>query len=78
MPNTAKQERNEDAKLKENRRYFLVAYVHEKGFGNSFWTGQFPNNKDVLKFLTKEQGFGNAVIINILEMSKEDYDQFRQ
>ena len=70
-------EPNKDTSTKEevNDRYFIVCYTYGEGFLGTgivaVRSAKFINRKDITESLER-----NATITNIIEVSKEDFDEF--
>jgi len=64
-------------------RYFIVFYVgvdsnNRVNHGSVDWTGEkYPNLKETIKFLKEDWGLKSA-ITNIIELSKDDFDEFKR
>jgi len=61
-------------KTKPKERYFLISYAHTTGFGEfGLIHTNFPRRSEIKKL---NLGVESPVVVNILEVSKEDYFEF--
>lgn len=63
-------------------RYFFVSYQITSDNGKSFQFGDvtfeakfYPSKNDIRDMVSKEN-YSNPIIMNIVEMNKDDYDRF--
>lgn len=65
-------------------RYFVVFYVGEgvnggKSVGNAaIESEKYPNRDYVVKWIPTKAYVRNVIITNIIELSKEDFDEFKR
>lgn len=60
-----------------DNRYFFVSFSHIKGFGNTYLStshGDYVNLVALKNYIEKD--IKDVVIINIIEMSENDYNLF--
>lgn len=64
-------------------RYFIVFYLglirngETTGHINFItWDNRYINSKDTIDFLKKKHSFTHVVITNIIELSKQDYEDW--
>lgn len=66
-------------------RYFFIGYMGDipegKNFGNLTWIavdGNYPNKKQVDRWIEKNSKISNIVILSITEQSISDYQRFNK
>lgn len=59
-------------------RYFYISFYHDNGAGwITLQLDTYPNIHGILNtILEKDQYLINPTVINIIELTKEDYDNF--
>lgn len=66
----------------ENKRYFYLVYIYSNkqgcsGTGSCHESGNnYINLDQSVKWIKEREGFDQVVITNIIEMTKDDYEQF--
>lgn len=64
-------------------RYFLVSFNFSSdsghGFGNSktVTNGGYLNEKEFLDSMKKEHKFNSVIILNIIELSEQDFNEYK-
>lgn len=61
-------------------RYFLIAFSHSEGDGNlTLQNETYPNYKGIIATLKEEDPeLENITILNIVELSEQDYKDFME
>jgi hypothetical protein len=63
--------------LKSSTRYFYIAYVCKDGYGSVCIAQKtYPCRNKIRQEIKENLGKENAIIINIVEMTEQDYNQF--
>ena len=57
-------------------KYFYIAYSHKDGFGSCTNRCEFYPNKNEIKNDVKKSGVDDIIIINIMELTKPQFELF--
>ena len=65
--------------MSNNKRYFNIITHHPNGVSSIDCiteNGEYINNNDIKKILKEKLNVDNCIITGVIEMTKEDYEEF--